>query len=330
MSFSFNLGGSSSSSSQEQNSTSSSVSNQEQNQASTSASQTVQQQEQQNIQNAIQNILQQVQQQQQQNQQTTGTAASTGAQNQEQNQQQQVTTTSLNANVQESLSERILSLLGNSQSGNSSALLELLSGQALTAGQDINTANNQILENARFSGERNLRALQTQLAQQSGGSLANTGVTAGTAEATVNLESQLGALAGNLNLQGRQQSAQEITNALSATQVNTNELSTLLQALSGATTVQQGNVQRTVNSTQQQNQQTQQQSLSDLISSAVTQSAQQNQSTSLSNLLSSATTEQQAQLTNLIEQITNSQSQTNTTGSASGIEAGIGFTGGGS
>lgn len=77
------------------------------------------------------------------------------------------------------------------------------------AQEDITGLIQPIVDNARFQGERELETLQTQLAQQAGGSLGNTFVTAATAEGRTNLESKLASMEAQLKINARGQETQE-------------------------------------------------------------------------------------------------------------------------
>lgn len=122
-----------------------------------------------------------------------------------------------------------------------SDLAASISARAQTAETDIAAQISPIVTGARAEGERQLQALQTQLAQQAGGSLANTLVTSSTAQGRADLETQIAKLEGELTLQARGQVTQELTAALqgaaglSAEEARpTENITNLLNILKGA------------------------------------------------------------------------------------------------
>lgn len=91
----------------------------------------------------------------------------------------------------------------------------LIAERAAGAQDSVEQSIAPIISDARLQGEQKLQQLQTQLAQQSGGSLANTLVASSTALGAANLESQLARAEGELMLQGREAVTQELQSAIS-------------------------------------------------------------------------------------------------------------------
>ena len=167
---------------------------------------------------------------------------------QEQLSQQQQTseaagvTTALDLETQKLVKDLIGSLSSGLLDAEGSQLPELASmilERSKTAQEDITAQIAPIIEGARYKGEQELTALQTQLAQQSGGSIANTLVASATGAGRAELESSLARAEAELNLQGRAQATAELTSAVSGiTQAESaplQNISGLLNILKGAT-----------------------------------------------------------------------------------------------
>ena len=162
--------------------------------------------------------------------------------------QQQAKTTALDAETQSFIKD-LLASLGEDFKGDEESLLSTLSqtlaNKATTAQADISAQITPIIEEARLKGEQELQKLQTQLAQQAGGSIANTLVASSTGVARSTLETSLAAERGRLELAGREQSTAELTAALSgaaqaeeASQFPIQNISSLLNILKGASVEQ--------------------------------------------------------------------------------------------
>jgi len=290
-------------------------------QTGVTSTQQQQTQKQSTLEKAVQDILQSTQQVSEQESRQTGTTAVSGATTQEQ--AQTSLTSLLSGDIQTGLEGLVSSLIGGEQDGGASDLIALLTGRAGTAEADIAAENAAIVESARFSGERELASLQTLLAQQAGGSLANTGVIAATAEGRAGLESQLAGLQARLNLEGRQTATSELAQALSGAQGEQGQLTNLLNILKGSTAEQTGTVSAA--GTQEQTQTQDIQTLAKAISDSISQTRGETTTESISDLFSVASTEQQTQLTKLIEEITKAREVTKSKGS--GVTAKAGFEG---
>lgn len=270
-------------------------------QISTVATQEKQKQEQE--QTAVQNILQQTQTQQQQATEQTGTSAVSGTTASTGTEQQNAITRLLGVETQESLEAAVQNLLGGTENQAESIqnLTDILTQRA--SGTGISDSIENILAGARVSGERELDALQTLLAQQAGGSLANAGVIAGSAEGRVNLEAQLASLQGQLQLEARGIESQELTQALEAVQQQTGVAIPLLQVLKGSETEQTGTTTTAQQAQQEQEQKTSQQTTSEILANVIAQTLGTTQTETISSILSQATTEQESQLNKLLEEI---------------------------
>ena len=131
------------------------------------------------------------------------------------------TTTGLTSKLDIETQNFIRDLLEQARSGVVSLDSEALSAlstdileRAKTAEADVTKQINAITEDARLQGEQQLDQLQTQLAQQAGGSLANTLVTSATSLGRANLESQLARTRGELNLNARKAVSEELMSSL--------------------------------------------------------------------------------------------------------------------
>lgn len=117
-------------------------------------------------------------------------------------------------------------------------LAALIAERASGAQEDVSAQISPIISDARLQGEQKLQQLQTQLAQQAGGSTANTLVASSTAVGRANLESQLARTEGELRLAGRQAVTDELSAAVqgvgTAEQSSVNNLVNLLNVLKGA------------------------------------------------------------------------------------------------
>lgn len=156
----------------------------------------------------------------------------------------------LTSTLDEETQAFVKNLIGDLGAGRIDADSELLSElttsiveRSKTAQADVTESISAITDASRLEGEQQLQSLQTQLAQQSGGSLANTLVASSTAIGRADLESKLAKQQGELTLAGREQVTQELTAALGgassqqASQVQ--NISGLLSILKGSTTEQQ-------------------------------------------------------------------------------------------
>ena len=287
------------------------------------SSTTQQVQKQQQTEKAVQDILQQTSQEQQQTTQQTGvtdvTGKTTGTQ------EQKDITSLLGAEPQAALEEVVLNLLeglGTQETGVSS-IIQLLTERATGAGDALNAENEAIITGARASGERELQALQTQLAQQAGGSLANTGVLAGTAESRVDLETQLAGLRAQLNLQARTTETDELGQLLQAAGAEESQIVPLLNILKGAQAEQVATTTTAQDQTQRQVQDVQ--TTAQILADTIAQTLGTTETDVISNLLSEATSEQQSQLNKLLEEITKGTETTRgkTSASKASFEFGI-------
>ncbi len=152
--------------------------------------------------------------------------------------QQTGVTSSLDLETQQFIKDLIGSFDLGGQDGVVQDLTTLLVDRARNSQQAIQDQINPIIADARLQGEQELQALQTQLAQQSGGSLANTLVTSGTSVGRANLESGLAKQRAELSLAGREQATNEISNVLSSTleaqQKPVDTITNLLNVLKGS------------------------------------------------------------------------------------------------
>jgi len=156
----------------------------------------------------------------------------------------QQTVTSLDQETQDLLAQLIQSAGGTI--GTTSGELTDLANQLITRGgeteQVLQENINAIIAESRRSGEQEIGQLQTSLATAAG-STQNTFVAGATAEAQADLEAQLAAQQGELNIAARQAGGEDLATAFSAlaqvpgAQVQeTANVTALVDALKGATT----------------------------------------------------------------------------------------------
>ena len=169
-------------------------------------------------------------------------AVSTAEQTSQTQQQVQSIAQLLDTETQD-LIKSLVGQLSQDIGGNDEAdlLSSLLSERSQTAEGDVLAQIGPIIANARREGERQLIALQTQLAQQAGGSLANTGVVTATAEGRAGLETQLADLEAKLNIGARDKQTEELQGAFAAVSAPDQQqassgglISNLLNILKGA------------------------------------------------------------------------------------------------
>lgn len=150
---------------------------------------------------------------------TTGTRAGTRATTGTATGTESSVTELLSSDVQDALKDVILSLTGGQLAGDdigskikdiSTMLLERAAG----AQEEIGKQSEASIAEARRSGERELGRLQTDLAQQAGGTKGNSFVVGATAEGRAALESQLAALSSQLNINARNTQTTEFNNAI--------------------------------------------------------------------------------------------------------------------
>ena len=191
---------------------------------------------------------------------TTGSQSGTQTQQQKQQQEQQTTTTLLSQDVQDAIQQVVLHLTGgqiapDTVSAQINNIAQTLTQRASTAASDINSADAAIISEAQRSGEKQIGRLQTDLAQQAGGSKDNTFVVGATAEGQAALQSQLAALKAQLGLTARNTQTQEYQDAIQAL-VQTATTSTAgSEAIAQLANVLRGATQTTAsttNATQQQ------------------------------------------------------------------------------
>ena len=157
-------------------------------------------------------------------------------------------TSTLDTQTQQLVKDLISQLSSGVLDAEASGLAELSTAiieRSKTAQEDVSAQIGAITEDARLKGEQELQALQSQLAQQAGGSLANTLVTSATGVARGNLEASIARTKGELNLQARQVVSDELSAALtgvSQAKAQTDpveNITNLLNVLKGATVEQQ-------------------------------------------------------------------------------------------
>ena len=130
--------------------------------------------------------------------------------------------------------------VGGTQQDALAKLSSLIAERAGTAQADVTQQISGITDEARLRGEQELQLLQQQLAQQAGGSVANTLVASATGVGRANLESQIAKTRGELNLQARQVISDELSSALTgitqlqAQQDPVSNIVNLLNSLKGA------------------------------------------------------------------------------------------------
>ena len=159
-------------------------------------------------------------------------------------------TTTLGTETQQLITDLVGQISAGVVSPDTEGLAELTQAileRSKTAQADVSGQISAITEDARLKGEQELQQLQSQLAQQAGGSLANTLVASATGVGRANLESQLARTKGELNLQARQVVSDELSAALTgvsqaqtqAQQTPIENITNLLNVLKGATVEQE-------------------------------------------------------------------------------------------
>jgi len=312
MAFGISFGGSKGESSSTQNFNQATNLTESQKQSATSQSQQTQQQS--TTEKAVQEILQNTQQSQTQTSQQTGTTNVAGTSTGTGKQEQTAITNLLSGAAKGELENVVVNLLGKIGAGNEgvSKIVDLLTTRATGAENAINAQTADIIAGARTTGEKELQRLQTQLAQQAGGSFANTQVLAGTAEGRASLESQLAALQSQLGINARDVQTQELGQLLQAAGAEESQIAPLLNILKGAQQEQIGTV-TTAQETQQQQQQTQDvTSTAETLAKVIAQTTGTTQTDSITNILSQATSQQQAELQRLLDEIKSGTATTNT------------------
>lgn len=178
----------------------------------------------------------------QQNRQTQGRTQSIKRGRERAQQQQRVST--LSPEIRAGLEDVVLKQLQNAgqNAQDQSDLTNLLLQRAQAA--DAAFSAEPIIAEARRRGTNEIERAATMLAQQAG-SAQNSFVQLMAQQSQADLESQLAALAQQLNLQGRQAATSEIAGALSAPAAS---ITPLVQLLKGAETV--GDTSTVVNSQQ--------------------------------------------------------------------------------
>lgn len=168
------------------------------------------------------------------------------------------TTQLLSEDAQAALEGLMLDLAGKQSAGDTGAdrirqIGEFLFSRAQGAEDDLNSSVDAIVGEARRSGTKEIERLQTDLAQQAGGSTGNSFVMGATAEGMAQLESQLAALESELEFSARSQATQEFVNSINALSTgeqseaaSSNAVAQIAQVLRGATqTTQQESSQQT-------------------------------------------------------------------------------------
>ena len=171
----------------------------------------------------------------------TDTTAETQLSETQQTSLQEATTSSLDLETQKLIKD-LIGDLGADILGSQDNLMQELSSviteRAKTSEEQIMAAIEPIVADARLQGEQQLKALETQLAQQSGGSVANTLVASSTAVGRANLESQLAKTESEMVLAGREAATAELAQALTGAQTAQKQpienISNLLNILKGA------------------------------------------------------------------------------------------------
>jgi len=303
MPFGFSIGGSKQKSKSTTEFNTNTNVNESQTQDSTSSTNQTQQQT--ASEKAVQDILQQTQQQQTQNTSQVGTTNVSGTAQQTGTQQQTAVINLLSGAAKTQLEGVVANLLGGIGAGDQgvSAIVDLLTNRATGAQDQIGAQTAAIVGGARDTGEKKLQQLQTQLAQQAGGSFANTQVVAGTAEGRASLESQLAALEAQLGINARNTQTEELGQLLQAAGAEESQVVPLLNILKGAQQEQVGTLTTAQQTQQQQTQQQNVQTQAETLANVIAQTLGTTQTDSVSNILSQATTEQQAQLSRLLEEI---------------------------
>lgn len=169
------------------------------------------------------------------NKNTNVNSKTTQSQTAQQQQQSIGSTSSLDAETQAFIKDLVSNLApqdGGASNAQLTELTQLITDRALTSQQAIESQINPIIADARLQGEQQLQALQTQLAQQAGGSTANSSVVSGTAVGRANLETSLAKTAAELQLGARDAVTKELSNAVQGiTQGKTGEVGNIAQLL---------------------------------------------------------------------------------------------------
>lgn len=132
--------------------------------------------------------------------------------------------------------ELLITLMGQSAGpGAEQDLLSFIQGRATGGDAAIGGDIQGILDSARMSGERGIRARRTAGATRAGSGF-NTLVRAMEGRDIAGLETQLAGMAGELGLAGRQQISEELLGAVSARGANIQNLTALAGTLKGART----------------------------------------------------------------------------------------------
>lgn len=162
------------------------------------------------------------------------------------------TTKLLRDDVQNTLNDFLLNLVGQNTDGTTltpdeqlKQLGTFLVSRAEGAENALNAQTGAILNEARRSGQREVDRLQTDLAQAAGGSTANSFVLGATAEAQAALESQLAAAAAGFAQQNRGVATAEFQNAIDALSSGIAGQATSTQAISQLVNVLRGATQTT-------------------------------------------------------------------------------------
>lgn len=162
------------------------------------------------------------------------------------------TTKLLRDDVQNTLNDFLLNLVGQNSDGTKTTpddqlkqLATLLTERASGAEAALNQQTSAILNESRRAGQREVDRLQTDLAQAAGGSKANTFVAGATAEAQASLESQLAAAAASFAQQNRNVATTEFQTAIDALSSGIAGEATSVQAISQLVNVLRGATQTT-------------------------------------------------------------------------------------
>jgi len=261
-------------------------------------------------QTAVQDILQQTQQETLQTGTQKGVTEVTGATAEQAVQEQKALTSLLGEAPQAALEDVVLNLLSGigAEGAGVSNIVQLLTERATGAAEDINAESSAIIAAARETGEKELQALQPQLAQQAGGSLANFGVVAGVGEGRVQLETQLAALRAQLATNARATETEELGQLLTAAGAEESQIAPLLQILKGAQVEQVGTTTTAQEATQRQTQKQDIETTQNTLADIIAQTLGTTQTDTISNVLAQATSEQESELNRLINEITRSKS----------------------
>ena len=132
--------------------------------------------------------------------------------------------------------ELLITLMGQSAGpGAEQDLLSFIQGRAVGGDEAVGGDIQGILDAARLTGERNIRARGTAGATRAGSGF-NTLVRAQEGRDIVDLETSLAGIAGELGLAGRRQVSEELLGAVSARGSNVQNLTSLAGVLKGAQT----------------------------------------------------------------------------------------------